>query len=124
MFRNGIKVKQNITKMSLAKEDEEALCLVLINMLKNAYENLLHSGEKEAYLFFGKDKGYIKVIVANKIRNSILENNAGLTTSKEDKNNHGYGTRIIKRMAEKRKGEAHFYEENGFFTVEVWLEKA
>lgn len=57
----------------------------------------------------------------NSIDVSVLETNSGLVSDKQNKNNHGYGTRIIKEIAEKHNGFADFYEENDYFCCNVVL---
>ena len=121
MVKAGIKVKYSISNLQLSKESEHALCAILVNMLKNACEYLQNHNEKEVRFTLKNERGYIKAIVKNKIEKSVLDNNSELTTSKLDKVNHGYGIRIIKRMAERRNGEVKIYESGDFFISEVWI---
>jgi hypothetical protein len=46
----------------------------------------------------------------------------GLHTAKENRQKHGYGTKIIQGIAAKYHGYADYRTENGFFLASVMLE--
>ncbi len=131
------------SKLSKAKSlGVEVSCLSINNFswisdmdLSRLLGNLLENGTCACELAIESNKKsslHIKIIeddykyifsVKNTIHSSVLKDNPSLATTKSDKNNHGYGIKIIKEIAEKYNGQVDFYEQDDFFYCNVMLFK-
>lgn len=98
------------------------LCNIIGNMFDNAIEACKKCDKNRIINFdISKDNEYIVIFMMNSIPGSVLKENPELDTDKKDKLRHGYGTKIIKELAEKHHGFADFYEQDGFFCCNVCL---
>lgn len=98
------------------------LCNIIGNMFDNAIEACQKcSHDRTIQLDIQKNNENIVIFMKNSISDSVLKENPKLVTDKKDKLRHGYGTKIIKELAEKHHGFADFYEDNGFFCCNVLL---
>lgn len=96
------------------------ICNVLGNLFDNAIAACLKIKENRRISLSIYDQGEETVFcIKNTVAHSVLEYNPDLVTDKEDKANHGYGTRIIREIAAKHKGFADFYEEGNEFCCNV-----
>ena len=111
----GVFVRCSVRKVDLNSEKEKDVCSILINMLKNMCEALEKNGRKKAEISIEPFGDYLVIAAKNQVDKSVLENNPMLKTSKEDKENHGYGIRAIKRLAVKNDGDISIKESNGYF---------
>lgn len=93
--------------------------IMLMNLLDNAIEAEEKEENKkiEVNIVVGEDK--CDVTIKNTICKSVLNSNKDFVTTKEDKNNHGYGLKSIKHMAEATGGTLDVYEEDGKFIARV-----
>lgn len=101
-------------------EDNDIVSL-LTNMIDNALEN--YDGEKEdegISVCILKQNDYIRFFVSNPIDLAKYDKNNLLKTRKDEKR-HGYGTKIIKNIADKYKGFADFNIEGDRFLCDVLL---
>ena len=57
----------------------------------------------------------------NKIAKSVLEDNPDLNSSKDEKDAHGYGLKQVRETVEAYEGMVDFFEEDGFFCVNVFI---
>lgn len=88
--------------------EEYDLCALLFNAISNAYEECkkIHSGGK-----VNINIKYYKNILVITIRNnyiSKIKNIYKLKSSKLNKNNHGYGVKIIKKIVDKYDGTMNY----------------
>ena len=97
------------------------LCNLLGNMFDNAIAASKNSKKKTIYLDIFREFESISIRMKNSVDKPVFENNPNLITSKSDKENHGFGTRIIRETAEKIGGFADFYDKNGEFVCNVVL---
>lgn len=98
------------------------LCNIIGNMFDNAIEACQKcSNDRTIQFDIQKNNENIVIFMKNSISDSVLNENPELVTDKKDKLRHGYGTKIIKELAEKHHGFADFYEDNGFFCCSVLL---
>ena len=101
------------TELRLTESD---LCILLGNAMDNAKEALLKC-ERERKLSVEiksyKDKLYLTI--ANTTSDSELD----LTTSKQDKENHGYGIKNMERVTEKYGGKIEYTLDNGMFVLQI-----
>ena len=108
---------------------DDDMCSILANLLDNAIEEcarIAPAAENEPPSFrvsIHPQKDYLYIEVRNPTRRSSLQKGErGLLTTKGDPLRHGYGTRIVERLAEKYNGCATFRIENGEFIAQVMLD--
>ena len=122
---NGINV--SVTSISdFDNIDDIDLSNLLSNMFDNAIESctkLDTATDKFIKLSITSDESNYSFFMKNTITESVLKNNPLLSTSKLNKNSHGYGTRIIKDIAKKYSGICDFYEEDNYFCCRVLLSR-
>ncbi len=101
--------------------DDMDLVRLLSNLIENAIEGCLSASGalKQIRLSITADEYKYDICVKNTISGSVLKNNPHLRTTKKDSGNHGYGTIIIKEIAEKHNGNCLYYEENGFLCCNI-----
>lgn len=101
------------------------LCRLLANMLENAITACVNSTieRKELYLKITSDEYNYTFCLKNTISESVIAVNPALDTTKKQKGEHGFGTRIIRDIANKYNGRCDFYEEDDFFCCNVILKK-
>lgn len=100
--------------------DSFDLCKIIGNMFDNAIEACKKcEGKRTIYFEISRDEASISVLLKNSIEHSVLSDNPNLITDKDDSENHGFGTKIIKDLAEKHGGFADFYEEGSLFCCNV-----
>lgn len=129
----GILVKAEIENLAFTPMNRMDFSALLSNMLDNAIEALqrekeaAETGEKpekrQLQVIISAQRGYETICVKNQIAASVLAENPGLVSSKEDKKQHGFGVEKIKAIAEQYNGMADFYEEDNFFCVKVFIPK-
>ena len=99
------------------------LCRLLSNMLDNAITATSSDDnpDKELSLLITEESGTYRFLVKNTIRESVLNTNPDLITTKNNQNTSGYGIRIIKDIAKKYNGHCEFYEKDSRFCCAVIL---
>lgn len=98
------------------------LCNLIGNLLDNAIEACSKcDGEKQIEMKIVKKDGKIIITVVNTIKDSVLDKNPGLLTSKLSSKFHGFGIPSIRNIAEKYNGSVDFYEEDGLFHSQVMI---
>lgn len=105
--------------------DDLDLCRLLSNMLENAIaaSKDVSEGERRIYLKITDDGYNYTFNLKNSIEDSVIGNNCDLKTTKTEKEQHGFGTKIIKDISLKYNGRCDFYEESGYFCCNVILSK-
>lgn len=100
------------------------LTALIGNILDNAIEALARlkkaTGKRLELLFMRQNSNRI-IICKNTAERSVLEENPELQSSKENARSHGYGTKIIAKIASDYNGMVDFFEEFGMFGVQVIL---
>lgn len=101
------------------------LCRLLSNMLENAVTACVNStsNKRQIYLKITADENNFTFNLKNTVDSSVLVNNKYLHTTKDMNGEHGYGTKIIRDIAEKYYGRCDFYEEDDLFCCNVVLKK-
>ena len=120
----GIKTLCSSVKQIHAEKIEEIdLCHLIGNMMDNAIEATLK--------IFSKKTKYVEVSITERnamilitVRNSYEDVliDEGLNTSKDNKANHGFGIKTIRKIAKKYQGSADFYIEGDLFCCSVMLQ--
>ena len=119
---NGITVDFQIVVPPQLPYRETDLCSLLSNLMDNAIEASIRSGVEHPVISVGirPQQDYLFLRVSNPVK----EEAAGwlpLQTTKADKRLHGYGTKIIRRVAEQYEGSVKFGVRDGRFVVDVML---
>lgn len=102
--------------------DSDLLCLVG-NILDNAVEAIrrIKRGKKRIELLFLRQNSNRIIICKNTIEKSVLAENSELKTTKSPSSEHGYGTKIIAKIASDYGGMVDYFEEFNMFGVQVIL---
>lgn len=103
---------------------ETELCSLLSNLMENALEAACQSGQAQPVVSVSirPQLDYLFIQVTNPVNDSIsARRRLSLRTTKEDQRTHGYGTKIIRNLAEKYQGSVKFDMKDGLFTVDVML---
>lgn len=103
-------------------DNDVDVSILLSNLLDNAIEGCSGIDYPQIELIVKRKKSLTYITVKNSIVRSVLNENPKLKTRKKDKSAHGYGIRSIKNIAEKYNGSVDFFEVNGCFITEIWLE--
>lgn len=104
----------------IAASNPVDICNVIGNLFDNAIAACLKVKDNRRISLHIYDQGEETVFcMKNSIAHSVLEYNPDLKTEKDDPHSHGYGTRIIREIAQKHRGFADFYEEGNEFCCNV-----
>lgn len=118
--KKGIQVELCIIS-DLETEMYLDLCSLIGNMFDNAINACTDIENSIIKLDIRRDNKELIINMKNSIKSSVLLENPTLATSKADKKNHGFGTKIIREIANNYHGFADFYEENNMFCCNVIL---
>lgn len=101
------------------------LCRLLANMLENAITACVNSkvDRKQIYLKISSDEYNYTFYLKNTISESVIDVNPALNTTKDHKDEHGFGTQIIRDIVNKYNGRCDFYEEDNCFCCNVILKR-
>lgn len=102
---------------------EVDLCSLLGNLLDNAIEaeQKLPLTERRIEIQIQSSEAVMDIWVKNAITESVLKKNRALHTTKADTKQHGFGTKIIQRIADKYEGYLDIYEEEGCFCCHIQI---
>lgn len=120
----GVEVSPRIAVPSELPYEEIDLCSLLMNLLDNAIEACGDEGvaQKTVRLGIVADQGALVVTVVNPAAHAPEHDEHGsLVTTKADAESHGYGTSIVRTVAEKYDGAADFSYYDGEFVARVML---
>lgn len=116
-----IDIKAEIENLSFSYMDSIDFSSLLNNMLDNATEAAVQTKRKMLFVTITHQKGFDIIHVGNSIDHSVLEQNPGLETSKNEPS-HGVGMKQIKKIIEKYNGVLDIYEEQELFHVVAGLQ--
>lgn len=93
------------------------LCTLISNVLDNAIRAVAYTDieDKTISITFTKRGKYYTLETVNPIEKSVLNENPDLTSTKSDRASHGYGTKIIKDIANKYNGSIDYFEKDKNF---------
>ena len=117
-----IVISGSIGDLSDIKEFD-LVCLIG-NVLDNAIEALekIQSPfDKRIELLFIRQNSNRIIICKNTIDGSVLSTNKELKTTKQSKDAHGYGTKIISKIVSDYNGMVDYFEEFNMFGVQIVL---
>lgn len=98
------------------------LCTILSNLLKNAIEaceKVPKGQERRIEAKVGSYNNQIYLEIKNTVAAEVIIRNDRLITSKDDKVNHGIGSRNVEEAVEKYDGTIVYQCKNGWFEVEL-----
>lgn len=119
--QKGIEVKANIENLSFEQMESVDFSVVLSNLLDNAMEVETGFIKPRIEVEITRKRGYYTILVKNRIKESVLEANPNLRTTKLDKDEHGYGVNQIREIVSKYSGLCDFYEEEKLFCACVMI---
>ena len=119
---NGVEMELQIVVPPELPYRETDLCSLLSNLMDNAIEASSRSGvgRPRVCVNIRPQQDYLFLRVTNPAAGEAAGPPA-LRTTKADKRLHGYGTKIIRRVAEQYEGSAKFHVQDGRFIVDVML---
>lgn len=111
--KNNIKFNYEVKTSSLDYIDDTELSVIINNILDNAVESAMKSKEKQIDFSLRNINNMDLLSVINSCDTPPDHDDDKLITTKFDPNNHGFGTRIIKRHVQKNNGKYEWsYDEN------------
>ena len=122
------KVFADFTPFKRVKNED--LCVIVSNTIDNALREcqLMKADNPKieclVQLKARKIKGFLSIICENSLRESqaeALRGNLVMETSKEDKKNHGFGVKNIKRVVREYGGEVSFNVVDDMFSVSILI---
>ena len=119
--KNGIDVKAQIDRVSFARLKSIDFSAIFNNLLDNAIEACKKEQTREMSVKVYRKKGYDALSVRNRITESVLTGNPKLVTTKQERDIHGLGILQVKEIVDKNGGMYDFYEDDGFFCVNVFI---
>ena len=124
MEEKNIRLVTELNVPAVLPFKEVDLFSIIVNLVDNAIEAIEreHMTDATVRIKMSLRREYFYIRVVNPVpentdKASILK----LSTSKGNTNEHGYGTKIIRRLAESYNGFSVFSVENGEFIAEVML---
>lgn len=111
---------QTFIPEQLNVKDSE-LCAILANLLDNAIEACSSLSDPQIEIELKVVKNYLAIVIKNTVPKSVLKENPELHTTKQDRENHGFGLKVIRNVAQKYDGLTSFSEEDGYFVASVML---
>ena len=101
------------------------ICTIFGNALDNAIEHVVMIPEKEKRLIHvsvSQKKNFVFIKVENYCENEIIKNeNQLISTTKSDKQNHGFGLKSMIQTAQKYNGSVDFGVKNNWFELKILL---
>ena len=122
----GVTLKPNILVPRQLPFRDEDICSLLSNLLDNAMEAAAQAGMEspEVEISILPRQEYLFIRVTNPVDKTLPEKRRMTleTTKTEHTELHGFGTRIIRRIAEQYNGSVKYSMSGGIFTTDVMLE--
>lgn len=100
---------------------EDALCTILLNLLHNAIEASQQTTDPDLRISIREAQNYLVCKIANKTDFDVLAENPTLSTTKQDKANHGLGLKIVSLKVKEENGTIDTTVKDGYFTSTVML---
>lgn len=104
----------------MAVSDEE-LCSLLLNLWNNAIEACRTIKDPAIDFSITGSHGYANIVLRNSAASDVFAGNSDLSTTKKDKENHGIGLKLIRRIVRKNNGILRLHMDGDDFVAEVML---
>ncbi len=121
--KENIHVYINIKNQSLKELTDDEVGSIFGNLFDNAIRSAKDSTEKFIELDVKPKGEYISIIMTNSISEPILNSNPELSSTKDNKDDHGYGIKNIRRIVENHHGIVNFFEEGNIFGCHILIGK-
>lgn len=117
---HDISTSTSVSKI-IDKLSDVEMCTILGNLLDNAIEAelMIDMCEREIKLNIDMEGDVLNIFMKNKIKESVLQKNHNLKTSKHDIVNHGIGMKNIYDIILKHNGYIDIYEENDYICFDI-----
>ncbi len=120
----GVSIDAQIVVPPDLPYEEVSLCSLLSNLMDNAIEGAAQSGQENPVITVQiiPRQDYLFFRVINPVRSDLsTQRILSLRTTKKDKRSHGYGTGVIRSVAEGYQGSANFDVKDGNFIADIML---
>lgn len=100
------------------------LCTLFTNILNNAIEacQVLNKADRNIDVAVDVDNNRLYIRAKNKTSNIVvMDDDGNPVSSKDDKINHGYGSKNIRNVVDKYNGEINYSVDNQVFCVEIFI---
>lgn len=104
----------------LSEIDEFDLASLVGNLIDNAIDATASHGEKLLEVKFFIKNNYQNIICKNPVKESVIQNNPHLRSTKGGKG-HGYGIKSMRKIVDEANGFIDFFEEESHFCVQIAL---
>lgn len=121
----GIRVEAQIIVPKVLPFDETDFYSLVSNLMENAMEAAEVSGKENPVIEIRIQprQDYLFIRVTNPVRAGVPQKRIlSLKTTKEDKALHGYGTKVVRNIAEKYQGSFTFDVKDSRFIADVMLD--
>lgn len=122
--KNGIRFTCEIQLPAALSFPENKLSSFLMNLLDNAIDSCQRKPEEEdrfIHLSMKVREPYLLIKCTNTKGNELIMEEGQYLTSKEDKRHHGYGLKIMKRIAASSEGSIEISDDEHVFTLIAML---
>ena len=119
--KEDIFIHTNIQRCLLEMLSDDEIGIIFGNLFDNAIEAAVKTNDKIVELNVQKKGKYNMIIMKNSIEKSVLKENSELTTTKKDKNLHGFGVKNIRNIVKSHGGLIDYYEENNGFICQILI---
>lgn len=118
----NIKLNYDISSQVIEADDID-LCILTANLLDNAIEASQKVDKNNRYIeiTIENNSEYMVLVIKNRIRESVLQNNPNLLTSKKNNKSHGIGNLSVRSIVEKYNGSVEYYEKDNLFCCKAVL---
>ena len=101
------------------------LCQILSNVLENACDALkaLDRKERDISLQMKYSRDYLVIRIRNRCRDELYVEKGILPATDKDGYDHGFGLVTVQEAAKRCGGEMFCYTENGYFVLDVMVQK-
>lgn len=114
----SLQLIQKIDLESLGKIDEVDFCIVLGNLLDNAFEAVKHAEDKMIQIVLTREKGFVYLEIDNTYRS---EGNGRTERNMDRYVEHGFGLANIQEIVKKYNGRFEVEKKDQIFKVRVLL---
>ncbi len=119
--QHGIRITDEILCAVPPEIDEQDLCILLSNLLDNAIEGSIGVENAVILVRMKRVKEYLSLVVSNTVGRDVLKENPQLNTSKQQREIHGIGLKVIRELVRKYDGSVTFESGNGMFHAKLML---
>lgn len=101
--------------------DGKYVTSILTNLLHNALEASQKTEKPQIWVILEMRQNYFYCCVINRVQYDVLRKNPWLNTTKKDKQNHGFGIKNIKNIANQMRGMVRFSMQKDCFVATVMI---